>query len=53
MAIRSLDASMGGKAMKCGVSSPNRGLTPAPAGARNWLNLLLVAWVAPWVQSSA
>jgi hypothetical protein len=23
------------------------------AGARNWLNLLLVAWVAPWVQSRA
>jgi hypothetical protein len=23
------------------------------AGARNWLNLLLVAWVAPWTQSRA
>jgi hypothetical protein len=23
------------------------------SGTRNWLNLLLVAWVAPWVQSRA
>jgi hypothetical protein len=33
MAISSLDASMAGKAMKCGVSSPNLGRAPAPTSA--------------------
>jgi hypothetical protein len=41
----------GGRNAKTALRDAERRSVKVVAGARNWLNLLLVAWVAPWTVS--
>jgi DNA invertase Pin-like site-specific DNA recombinase len=51
-AVLAVCAEISGK-KRPSAARPSEGQLSVVAGARNWLNLLLVAWVAPWVQSRA